>query len=607
MRRTWSLTGWGRWAVVVVAGCGGENAPTQPPVPAKLGFLVQPSTAMAGGAITPAVRVAIQDASGNTVTTATTSIVVAIGTNTGATLAGTTTVGAVNGVATFSDLSIDKSAMGYALTASATGLAGATSGGFNITAGAPAKLRFTLQPTRGTAGVPIPEFQVGIQDPFGNPVTTATNAVTAAIGNNPGGGTLTGTITVTAVNGLARFSDLSIDKGGTGYTLTASAAGLTGATSTGFDLRVPLTSALTAIATGGAGQGSHTCGVTTDGAVYCWGFNGRGQLGDNSGTDQYAPVLVQAPSGVTFQRVSAGGQHTCAVTVAGDVYCWGRNEFGRLGDGTATDRRAPVRVAAPVGVTFASVSAGAGHSCGLAAAGGVAYCWGTNSSGQLGDGSATNNMQLTPTLVRAPAGVTFTAVTTGFFHSCGLATSGDVYCWGANFNGQLGDNTTTDKPTPVRAIAPAGVTFAQVDAGYVHTCALTPSGNAYCWGYNADGELGDNTKVDKLVPTAVQVGLFQFAIVSAGGNHTCGVTTTGFGYCWGSNSTGQIGDNTTLGRLIPAATAGGLSLSVVAAGLFHSCAIATGANAGVYCWGNNGQGQLGDGTTAQRLVPTRVQ
>ncbi|HEV8150255.1 MAG TPA: hypothetical protein VGP61_08745 [Gemmatimonadales bacterium] len=575
-------------------------------MPVKLAFLQQPGTATAGGAITPAVRVAIQDVAGNNVTTATTTIVVGIGRNAaGGTLGGTVAVSAVNGVATFSNLSIDKSGTGYTLTASAAGLGGATSGEFTITAGAAAKLAFTLQPARTTAGVPIPEVQVVIQDAFGNTVTTATNGVTAAIGNNPGGGALTGTTTVNAVNGLARFLDLSIDGAGTGYTLTASAAGLTGATSIGFDVRVPLI--FTAIATGGSAQGSHTCGVTTDGAVYCWGFNGNGQLGDNSTGNRYTPTLVQAPAGVTFQRVSAGGQHTCAVTLAGDVYCWGRNEFGRLGDGTNRDRTTPVRVLAPVGVTFATVSAGAGHSCGLAAAGGVAYCWGSNAAGQLGDGSAPNTVQLTPTLVRAPAGVTFTAVSTGFFHSCGLTTSGDVYCWGANSFGQLGDNTTIDKPTPVRILAPTGVTFAQMDAGYSHTCALTPSGNAYCWGYNGDGELGDNTLATKLVPTAVQAGALQFALLSAGSYHTCGVATTGFGYCWGNNANGQVGDNTTVRRLTPAANAGGLSLSVVAAGLSHSCAIATGANGGVYCWGYNGQGQLGDGTIAQRIVPTRVQ
>jgi alpha-tubulin suppressor-like RCC1 family protein len=179
-----------------------------------------------------------------------------------------------------------------------------------------------------------------------------------------------------------------------------------------------------------------------------------------------------------------------------------------------------------------------------------------------------------------------------------------VYCWGDNSSGQLGDNTTTARPTPVQAIAPAGVTFAQVDAGYSYTCAVTPAGAAYCWGNNFSGQLGDNTTVGKPVPTAVQ-GTLQFAIVSSGGDHTCGVTTTGVGYCWGANGNGQLGDNTTQNRLTPTAIAGGLILSVPAAGLSHSCAVAT-PSAVVYCWGYNASGQLGDGTTTPRLQPTLV-
>ena len=586
--------------VLAVAACG--EGPT-PPAATRLAITVQPSNATAGAAIAPAVQVAIQTATGATVTTATNALTVAIDSNlAGGTLSGTATVSAVNGVATFANLSIDRAGTGYRLVAYTTGLGRATSAAFAIAPGPATRLAFTVQPpgTAAAGAISLP-VQVVIQDAFGNTVPTATHSVTVAIRNNPSGGTLSGTTTATAANGVATFSDLSIDKPGTGYTLAVSAGGLTDATSTAFNIVAPLT--FTAVAAGGAGQGSHTCGVTTDGAIYCWGFNGRGQLGDGTHTDRFVPTLVQGPAGVTFQAVSAGGQHTCAVASTGDAYCWGRNEFGRLGDGTVLDRATPVRVAAPAGVTFAYVGTGAGYSCGLAATGGSAYCWGSHSAGELGDNSGAD--QLSPVLVQAPAGVTFTTLTTGFFHSCGLATNGVVYCWGANASGQLGDNTTVDKPVPVPVGAPAGVTFATLDAGYVHTCAVTPAGAAYCWGDNGSGELGDNTTVGKLVPTAVQ-GAIQFALVSGGGDHSCGVTTTGKGYCWGGNEAGQIGDNTTLDRLVPAANAGNLTLSIPAPGNGHSCAVATGTSATVYCWGSNAHGQLGDGTTSQRLVPTRV-
>ena len=204
----------------------------------KLAFTTQPTNVAAGSSITPAVQVTVQDSSGNTVTTATNSVTLAIGTNPGSgTLSGTTTVAAVNGVATFSNLSINKVGTGYTLNATSAGLASATSSAFNVTPGVAAKLAFTVQPTNTAAGSAItPAVQVTVQDAQGNTVTTATNAISMAIGTNPGGGTLSGTTTVAAVAGIATFPTLSINKTGTGYTLGASATGLTGASSSAFNI-----------------------------------------------------------------------------------------------------------------------------------------------------------------------------------------------------------------------------------------------------------------------------------------------------------------------------------------------------------------------------------
>ena len=211
---------------------------TQAGPAAKLAFTQQPTNTAVGAAITPSVQVSVEDAQGNVVTTATNSITVAIGTNPGGgTLSGTATVSAVNGTATFPGLSINKLGTGYTLTASATSLTQATSSAFNIIAGPPSKLAFTVQPSSVVAGAAItPSIQVSVEDSQGNLVTTATNAVTLAIGTNPGGGTLTGTTTVSAVNGVATFPGLSINKTGTGYTLTASSGVLTGSTSSGFNV-----------------------------------------------------------------------------------------------------------------------------------------------------------------------------------------------------------------------------------------------------------------------------------------------------------------------------------------------------------------------------------
>ena len=206
----------------------------------KLAFTVPPSSVAAGGAIAPSVAVSIEDALGNVVPTATTQVTIAIGTNpSSGTLSGTAQLNAVAGVAAFSTLSINKVGTGYTLTASATSLTTATSGAFNVTAGAAAKVVFTAQPTNTTAGAAIsPAVQVTVEDSQNNVVTTATNQITIAIGTNPSSGTLSGLAQVNAVAGVATFSNLSINSAGTGYTLAASAAALTGATSNAFNVLV---------------------------------------------------------------------------------------------------------------------------------------------------------------------------------------------------------------------------------------------------------------------------------------------------------------------------------------------------------------------------------
>jgi len=293
--------------------------------------------------------------------------------------------------------------------------------------------------------------------------------------------------------------------------------------------------------------GLHTCGLTAAGVAYCWGYNGFGQLGDGTTTDRSTPVLVAAPAGVSFAAVSAGLRHTCGLTAAGVAYCWGYNGFGQLGDGTTTDRSTPVRVAG--GVSFATVSAGEGHTCGVTAAG-AAYCWGDNFFGELGDGTTTSRSS--PVLVAAPAGVSFATVSAGSGHTCGVTAAGAAYCWGWNASGQLGDGTTTSRPSPVLVAAPAGVSFAAVSGGaeVFHTCGVTAAGAAYCWGDNFFGQLGDGTTTNRSSPVLV-VGGVSFAAVSAGWRHTCGVTAAGAAYCWGDNTSGQLGDGTTTQRLTP--------------------------------------------------------
>src|SRR5437867_1818795 len=251
---------------------------------------------------------------------------------------------------------------------------------------APTKLVFTVPPPRAArAQMDTPPAQIAVQDASGHTVTSANATVTVALGANPGAGTLSGTLTVAATQGIATFSNLRIDRPGSGYTLAASAGGLSGATSVPF----AVTLTFTAVSAGFI----HTCGLTTAGAAYCWGTNAYGQLGDGTTTTRLTPPVVAGGGGIAA-RVGARLAHTCGLTAAGAAYCWGPGGTGQLGDGTTTTRLSPVLVAG--GVSFAAVDAGQIHTCGLTAAG-AAHCWGDNTAGQLGDGTTTT--RLSPVLV----------------------------------------------------------------------------------------------------------------------------------------------------------------------------------------------------------------
>lgn len=253
------------------------------------------------------------------------------------------------------------------------------------------------------------------------------------------------------------------------------------------------------------------------------------------------------------------------------------------------------------GVAYISIVAGNSDHCGLTSVG-QAYCWGNNSQGQLGDNTTTD--RTSPVAVRQ-GGVTFALISAAFETTCGITGAGQAYCWGKNSYGQIGDNTTTDRHTPV-AVQQGGTTLASISISSNSTCALTGSGAAYCWGYGGNGRLGDGTQTQRLTPVAVQQGAVTFASIAVGAAHGCGLTSAGSAYCWGANGNGQLGDNTTNERLTPVAVQqGGITFISVITGYYHTCGLTNGGAA--YCWGLNTNGQLGDGTTTQRNAPVAVQ
>lgn len=275
---------------------------------------------------------------------------------------------------------------------------------------------------------------------------------------------------------------------------------------------------------------SHSCAlVLAEGQAYCWGINQWGQLGDGTRTNSAGAVRVRQPAGVQFVALDAGGENTCGLTAAGQAYCWGRNwSTGAVGDGTFNDRSSPTKVLQPAGVSFVSISVGLGYLCGLTASG-QGYCWGRNHSGQLGTGKCCAS-DSTPALVAQPPGVAFQSISPGESHTCAVTTSQRAYCWGLDSSGRLGTGTLPGlQRAPVAVQQLGDVAFSAISAGLIGTCALTTTGRLYCWGAGAVAGAGSGAL---LAPTqAAQPSGVIFESLEVGGNG-CALSPAGKAYCW---------------------------------------------------------------------------
>ena len=354
-------------------------------------------------------------------------------------------------------------------------------------------------------------------------------------------------------------------------------------------VRTNATTPLTGVVTLASGV-NHSCALSVSGLVTCWGDNTDGQLGNGTNTASNVAAGV-ALSGIT--ALAAGRSHSCAVRVDATLHCWGDNSGGQLGDNTLADRNVPVQSLTGA-LNAKNVSAGQQHTC-LLRANGTVECWGANNFAQLGDGASLSRN--TPSLPVLNATLVV-AISSQFHSTCALLADDSVRCWGLNNGGQIGDGTLLNRNNAVLTLAAGTIGGRAISAGTQDTCAERSSGSGACWGFNANGQVGDGTFTSRT--TAVPVsGLAGVVTISTGVSHSCALIADGTVKCWGFGDalgTGGIANSTT-----PVLVSGLTNALMVSVGDFFTCALRAGGT--VQCWGYNDEGQLGNGTV-QPDTPT---
>jgi len=339
--------------------------------------------------------------------------------------------------------------------------------------------------------------------------------------------------------------------------------------------------------------------------LLCWGFNLYGQLGDGSTIDRHTPTLIDHGIASSYiVKIAPGNEHTCAIDSLGNLLCWGRNQYGQIGDGTTLNKSTPVLVSSGTTESTSAVklSSGSSHSCAIYGAGAL-KCWGWNNFSQVGDGSGVNILTPYDLILWADDTILVPAqIALGVYHTCAVASTGHLFCWGLNSEGQLGTGDNYTLYTPV--LISTGI--AQVSLGEGHTCTISVINILMCYGSNGFGQIGDGTYLDRYTPTQVnldETGDIYATQIIAGHSHNCAVDNLDNLHCWGWNGYGQLGDGTISDKNNPEYI---LSLQFptfpMSLGGYHTCTVNTDDNL-LLCWGLNDHGQLGDGTTANKLEP----
>ena len=342
----------------------------------------------------------------------------------------------------------------------------------------------------------------------------------------------------------------------------------------------------------------HSCAITLEGNVYCWGSNAQGQLGNGSTTNSVYPVAVESTDNTKFTNIVAARYHTLAIDESGQVWGWGSNSGGQLGIGTSTNSSVPVKVQGLDGVSIEKISTGIAHSLALDVNGQI-WAWGNNSSGRLGDGTETD--RLTPVQVAGPQNVVFSDVSAGVFHSLALDTDGQAWAWGNNTYGKLGDGTTVNRLEPTAAIMPTDVTYTNISGGSDHSVALSQSDGVWAWGSNELAQLGSGSLISSASPVQVDFPAgSQVKDITVGHYHNLAITSEDELWGWGSSSSGRLGAGFTTATVeTPTAleTPADTDFYLISANRNHSISISLGSSI-PFTWGRNDEGQLGNGTTA---------
>jgi alpha-tubulin suppressor-like RCC1 family protein len=356
---------------------------------------------------------------------------------------------------------------------------------------------------------------------------------------------------------------------------------------------------------GDSWSGYFTCALAEDRTAYCWGRNRNGQLGDGTTTTRTEPTPVAG--GIRFSSISAGRSWTCGIDVQQDAYCWGGGYNGVLGDGSNYNSRSlPGLVSG--GKKWRSVSASSNHVCGIATDG-RGYCWGTNYQGQLGNGRTGNNQGGTTADALTPEAIqldqSLREIVAHQSGSCAITTAGDAYCWGWNGSGELGNGQSggSGSPTPVKVLG--GYNFEAITAGNQTVCGQVATGTIYCWGASGGGKLPFYN--NSSIPQPVLFGGTDIRSLSLGSawNHACGLAANAKVYCWGSNDWGKLGTTAApSSNTLVEVSLGGPAVTVVA-GEDHNCAVLQ--SGALKCWGSNIDGELGNGTSSFRQAPTGIQ